>query len=351
MKVLVTGGSGFIGSAMVRFLIRETDVEVLNLDKLTYAAVPDALAEVERAPRYRFVRGDVADGRTVRELLQEFRPELVMYLAAESHVDRSIDEPAAFINTNILGTYTMLAGALEYWRALPAPVRERFRFHHISTDEVFGSLGADGQFTEESRYAPNSPYAASKASADHLVRAWGRTYGLPVVVSNCSNNYGEFQFPEKLVPLMTLNALEGKPLPTYGHGDNVRDWLYVGDHVRALWLVATRGRTGETYNVGGGAERKNLEVAEAICDLVDTLRPSNEGSSRRRLLTFVADRPGHDHRYAINASKLARELGWRPRESFDTGLKRTVEWYLGHPDWWTHIRARLYGGERLGLRT
>ena len=273
-----------------------------------------------------------------------------MHLAAESHVDRSIDAPADFIHTNVLGTYALLAAALDHWRALPATARERFRFHHVSTDEVFGSLGADGQFTEESRYAPNSPYAASKASADHLVRAWGQTYGLPVVMSNCSNNYGEFQFPEKLIPLMTLNALEGKPLPIYGRGDNVRDWLYVGDHVHALWLIATRGRTGDTYNVGGGAERKNLEVAEAICDLVDALRPSNDGSSRRRLLTFVADRPGHDQRYAIDASKLARELGWRPQESFDSGLKRTVEWYLGHPDWWTHIRTRPHGGERLASR-
>jgi dTDP-glucose 4,6-dehydratase len=345
---MVTGGSGFIGSAMVRFLIAETEAKVLNLDKLTYAAIPEALAAIERHPRYRFQHGDVADRRMMRQLLESHRPDVVIHLAAESHVDRSIDAPADFIHTNIVGTYAMLAAALEYWRTLPAPARERFRFHHVSTDEVFGSLGADGRFTEDSRYAPNSPYSASKAAADHLVRAWSRTYGLPVVISNCSNNYGEFQFPEKLIPLMTLNALEGKPLPIYGRGENVRDWLYVGDHVRALWLIATRGRIGETYNVGGGAERRNLEVAEQICDLVDALRPGNSGP-RRSLITFVSDRPGHDHRYAIDATKLARELDWRPRESFETGLQRTVEWYLAQQDWWTRVRQQLYGGERLGL--
>ena len=347
MKVLVTGGSGFIGSALVRFLIQETDAEVVNLDKLTYAAVPEALASVERDPRYRFERGDIADGRLLRELFARHRPELVIHLAAESHVDRSIDAPAAFVNTNIVGTYTLLSTALEYWRALAGPARERFRFHHVSTDEVFGSLDS-GAFTETSRYDPSSPYAASKAAADHLVRAWSRTYELPAVISNCSNNYGEFQFPEKLVPLMTLNALEGKPLPIYGRGDNVRDWLYVGDHVRALWLVAMRGKLGETYNVGGGAERRNLDVAQMICDLVDARQPSNSGP-RRKLITFVPDRPGHDRRYAIDASKLARELGWRPQETFDSGLKRTVEWYLAHPEWWTRVREQVYRGERLGL--
>jgi dTDP-glucose 4,6-dehydratase len=345
---MVTGGSGFIGSALVRFLIAETEAQVLNLDKLTYAAIPEALAAIERHPRYRFAHGDVADRRMMRQLLESHRPDVVMHLAAESHVDRSIDAPAEFINTNIIGTYAMLAAALEYWRTLTTTARERFRFHHVSTDEVFGSLGPDGHFTEYSPYAPNSPYSASKAAADHLVRAWGRTYGLPVVISNCSNNYGEFQFPEKLIPLMTLNALEGKPLPVYGRGENVRDWLYVCDHVRALWLIATRGQVGETYNVGGGAERRNLEVAEQICDLVDLLRPGN-GGPRRNLITFVSDRPGHDHRYAIDATKLARELGWRPVESFETGLKRTVEWYLVQQDWWSRIRQQLYGGERLGL--
>jgi dTDP-glucose 4,6-dehydratase len=349
LRVLITGGSGFIGSAMVRFLIAETAAQVLNFDKLTYAAIPEALAAVEHHPRYQFRHGDVSDRRAVRELLAAFRPDLVLHLAAESHVDRSIDAPADFVMTNIVGTYAMVAAALEYWRALPQAARERFRFHHVSTDEVFGSLGLDGHFTEESRYSPNSPYAASKASADHLVRAWGRTYGMPVLISNCSNNYGEFQFPEKLIPLMTLNALEGKPLPIYGRGENVRDWLYVGDHVRALWLIATRGQIGETYNVGGGAERRNLEVAELICDTVDSLRPRANGS-RRNLIQFVTDRPGHDLRYAIDAAKLARELGWRPQETFDTGLKRTVEWYVAQQDWWTRIRTQLYGGERLGLR-
>ena len=345
---MVTGGSGFIGSALVRFLIRETDAAVLNLDKLTYAAVPEALVEVERDPRYRFQRGDVADGRLLRELFARHRPELLIHLAAESHVDRSIDAPAAFINTNVVGTYALLSAALDHWRSLPAAARAGFRFHHVSTDEVFGSLAA-GQFNEESRYAPSSPYAASKAAADHLVRAWGRTYGLPIVISNCSNNYGEFQFPEKLIPLMTLNALEEKPLPIYGRGENVRDWLHVRDHVRALWLIATRGRIGETYNVGGGAERRNLEVAEQICDLVDSLSPRKGTPARRGLITFVPDRPGHDLRYAIDAGKLQRELGWRPQESFETGLERTVEWYLAHRDWWTRIRETLYRGERLGL--
>ncbi len=347
MKVLVTGGSGFIGSALVRFLIKETDTEVVNLDKLTYAAVPEALVSVERDPRYRFERGDIADGRLLRELFARHRPELVIHLAAESHVDRSIDAPAAFVDTNIVGTYTLLTAALEHWRALAAPARERFRFHHVSTDEVFGSLDS-GRFTETSRYDPSSPYAASKAAADHLVRAWSRTYGLPAVISNCSNNYGEFQFPEKLIPLMTLNALEGKALPIYGRGENVRDWLYVGDHVRALWLIAARGKLGETYNVGGGAERRNLEVAEMICDLVDARHPSNSGT-RRKLISFVPDRPGHDRRYAIDASKLARELGWRPQETFESGLQRTVEWYLAHPEWWTRVREQVYRGERLGL--
>jgi dTDP-glucose 4,6-dehydratase len=348
LKILVTGGSGFIGSALVRHLIAETDTEVVNLDKLTYAAVPEALSELAHHPRYRFERGDIADGKLVRALLERHRPELVMHLAAESHVDRSIDGPADFVATNILGTYTMLAAALDYWRAMPPDQRKRFRFHHVSTDEVFGSLGASGRFTEESRHAPNSPYAASKAAADHLVRAWGHTYGLPIVISNCCNNYGEFQFPEKLIPLLILNALEEKPLPIYGTGDNVRDWLYVDDHVRALWLIATRGRLGETYCVGGNAERRNLEVAERICELLDATIPA--GAPRRKLITFVPDRPGHDLRYAIDCAKLTGELGWRPRETFDSGLKRTVEWYLANRSWWTRVRDGIYRGERLGLR-
>jgi dTDP-glucose 4,6-dehydratase len=345
---MVTGGSGFIGSALLRFLIRTTDAEVLNLDKLTYAAVPEALDEIASHPRYRFQRGDVADGRLLRQIFASFRPDIVIHLAAESHVDRSIDAPSGFIQTNVIGTHILLAAALEYWRALPTGARDDFRFHHVSTDEVYGSLGSTGRFTEESCYAPSSPYAASKAAADHLVRAWSRTYGLPIVISNCSNNYGEYQFPEKLIPLLTLNALEAKPLPIYGRGENVRDWLYVGDHVRALWLIATRGKLGESYNVGGNAERRNLDVAETICDLVDVLSPLG-GKSRRSLITFVADRPGHDWRYAIDSTKLMRELGWLPELSFESGLKHTIEWYLAHRDWWTRIRKTLYSGERLGV--
>jgi dTDP-glucose 4,6-dehydratase len=348
--VLVTGGAGFIGSAVIRHLLAETDLEVISADKLTYAANPDALAAVADSPRYRFEQVDICNRRAADRLFDECRPDAVMHLAAESHVDRSVDRPAAFIQTNIVGTYTLLEASLSYWRNLPAPSRERFRFHHVSTDEVYGSLGEVGLFTEETAYRPNSPYSASKASSDHLVRAWYKTYGLPVVVSNCSNNYGPFQFPEKLIPLMTLNALQRKPLPVYGRGLNVRDWLYVEDHARALVTIMTGGAVGETYNVGGNNEMRNIDVVEAICDLVDEMAPERSCGSRRDLITFVDDRPGHDQRYAIDASKLTRDLGWAPSETFASGLRKTVEWYVTHRAWWEKLRRR-YDGRRLGRGT
>lgn len=351
MKVLVTGGAGFIGSAVIRLLIAETDAEVVNLDKMTYAANPYAVASVEQNPRYRFEKVDICDAPAVAAVFARHQPDAVMHLAAESHVDRSIDGPAAFIQTNITGTYVMLQAALEYWRALPEDRRRAFRFHHISTDEVFGSLGASGLFREDTAYAPNSPYSASKASSDHLVRAWHHTYGLPTVTSNCSNNYGPFQFPEKLIPLMTINALLGKPLPVYGKGDNVRDWLYVEDHARALWLILRKGAVGETYNVGGRNEKTNLEVVQTLCDLVDDLAAPLPGGQRRRdLITFVTDRPGHDQRYAIDAGKIERDLGFTPAETFDTGLRKTVEWYLAEQPWWEGIRGSVYDGSRLGVK-
>jgi dTDP-glucose 4,6-dehydratase len=346
--LLVTGGAGFIGSAVIRHVLAETDMRVINVDKLTYAANPDALAVVADSPRYRFEQVDICNRRAIDRLFEERRPDAVMHLAAESHVDRSVDSPAEFIQTNIVGTYTLLESSLSYWRNLPASGRERFRFHHVSTDEVYGSLGESGLFSEETPYRPNSPYSASKAGSDHLVRAWHKTFGLPVVVSNCSNNYGPFQFPEKLVPLMTLNALQRRPLPVYGQGLNVRDWLYVEDHARALLTVITRGALGETYNVGGNNELRNIDVVEAICDLVDELAPERRSGSRRSLITFVEDRPGHDQRYAIDASKLMRDLGWGPSETFATGLRKTVEWYIGNRAWWEKLRRR-YDGRRLGL--
>jgi dTDP-glucose 4,6-dehydratase len=345
--LLVTGGAGFIGSAVIRHLLAATDVEVINVDKLTYAASPDALAAVADSPRYRFEQVDICDRRAIDRLFEECRPDAVMHLAAESHVDRSVDSPAEFIQTNIVGTYTLLEASLTYWRDLPARRRERFRFHHVSTDEVYGSLGEIGRFTEETAYRPNSPYSASKASSDHLVRAWHKTFGLPVVISNCSNNYGPFQFPEKLIPLMTLNALQSKPLPVYGRGLNVRDWLYVEDHARALVTIISRGAVGETYNVGGNNEMRNIDVVEAICDLVDEMAPGGSLGSRRDLITFVDDRPGHDQRYAIDASKLTHDLGWAPRETFGTGLRKTVEWYLANRAWWEKL-SRRYDGRRLG---
>ena len=347
MKLLITGGAGFIGSALIRLLMRETDVEVVNVDKLTYAASPGALAEVEGNPRYRFEKVDICDAPEVRRVLAEHRPDAIMHLAAESHVDRSIDSPATFIETNIVGTYILLESALAYWKGLSPEAQQAFRFHHISTDEVFGSLGKTGLFMETTPYQPNSPYSASKAGSDHLVRAWHHTYGLPTVTSNCSNNYGPFQFPEKLIPLMTINGMLGRKLPVYGKGDNVRDWLHVEDHARALWTILTRGTPGETYNVGGHNEVRNIDVVHLICDILDEVAPA--ATPRRDLITYVQDRPGHDQRYAIDASKIARELGWTPRETFETGMRKTVLWYIENQPWWQRIMDTVYTGTRLGL--
>lgn len=349
MKILLTGGAGFIGSAVIRHLIGETDWTVVNVDKLTYAANLESLASVADDKRYRFEQVDICDAREVARLFAEHRPDAVMHLAAESHVDRSIDGPGAFVQTNIVGTYTLLDTAHDYWRALPDDAQRTFRLHHISTDEVYGSLGPEGRFTEDTAYAPNSPYSASKASADHLARAWHHTYGLPVVISNCSNNYGPCQFPEKLIPLIIINALEGEPLPVYGVGANVRDWLYVEDHARALALILAEGRVGEKYNVGGDAERTNIDVVRAICALMDELCPDSPHRPHDKLIAFVADRPGHDLRYAIDSTKIKRELGWAPRESFETALRKTVAWYLDNRDWWQRIRDGGYRGERLGM--
>jgi len=349
MRILVTGGAGFIGSALVRRIIESTEHEVLVYDKLTYAGNLASLAPVERDVRYSFVRADICDPRAARDALQRFRPHWVMNLAAESHVDRSIDAPAAFIETNLVGSYVMLQASLDYWRGLDAPAKLAFRFHHISTDEVFGSLGSEGRFREDTPYAPNSPYSASKAGSDHLVRAWHHTYGLPTLLTNCSNNYGPYHFPEKLIPLMIINALEDLPLPVYGRGQNVRDWLFVEDHAEALLEIVRAGRVGESYNIGGDSERRNLEVVETICDLVDELASGLRRGARRALITYVQDRPGHDLRYAIDASKTKREIGWRPRHSFEAGLRKTVKWYLDNPGWWRDIRSGAYRGERLGV--
>ena len=348
MNVLVTGGAGFIGSAVCRLLVGETGDRVINLDKLTYAANLASVAEVADGEGYAFVQADVADLDAVRAIFAEHRPDAVLHLAAESHVDRSITGAGPFITTNVVGTYAMLQAALEYWRGLDGAAKDAFRFLHVSTDEVYGSLGVEGLFTEETAYDPRSPYSASKAASDHLASAWFHTYGLPVLVSNCSNNYGPYHFPEKLIPLVILNALEGRPLPVYGDGSNVRDWLFVEDHARALRLILETGRPGETYNVGGRNERTNLQVVERICDLVDEMAPRDGAGSRRELITFVTDRPGHDARYAIDATKLETELGWQAREDFETGLRKTVRWYLDRRDWWEPLRQR-YAGERLGL--
>ncbi len=350
MKIVVTGGAGFIGSAVIRHLISETQHSVVNVDCLTYAGNLSTLDVVSSSSRYSFEKVNICDSAAVQGVFERHRPDAVMHLAAESHVDRSIDGPSAFIQTNVVGTYNMLEASRRHRHSLPADKQDEFRFHHISTDEVYGSLGDEGLFTEETSYDPSSPYSASKAASDHLVRAWNRTYGLPVVLTNCSNNYGPYQYPEKLIPLTIMSALAGKPLPVYGKGENVRDWLYVDDHARALVAVLERGQVGETYNIGGNSERKNIDVVRTICALMDEL---NQGSAHRpheKLITFVTDRPGHDHRYAIDASKIRRDLNWTPQESFASGLKKTVQWYLANQDWCGRAVADRYAGERLGLK-
>ncbi len=348
--IFVTGGAGFIGSALIRHLVATTGFTVVNIDKLTYAGNLDTIAEVADNSRYHFEQSDICDAGAMAALFDRYRPQAVMHLAAESHVDRSIDGPAAFIQTNIIGTYTLLEAARNYWNSLPATERDRFRFLHVSTDEVYGSLGRQGFFTEGTPYRPNSPYSASKASSDHLVRAWHHTYGLPTLLTNCSNNYGPYQFPEKLIPLMIINALAGKPLPIYGKGDNIRDWLYVDDHVRALILVLEKGLPGQTYNIGGHNEKTNLEVVTTLCAILDELHPNQELGRYDRLVRFVPDRPGHDQRYAIDAGKIERQLDWKPSETFSSGLRKTVQWYLENEWWWRKIQKEKYDGERLGQR-
>jgi dTDP-glucose 4,6-dehydratase len=345
-KVLVTGGAGFIGSAVCRRLVAD-GAAVLNLDALTYAGNLQSLAMIGNAPNYRFAKVDICDRRAVAEAFETFSPDQVIHLAAESHVDRSITAGDAFIQTNIVGAFSMLEAARAYWQALAPQRRDAFRFLHVSTDEVYGSLGDEGAFVEETRYDPSSPYSASKAAADHLVSAWARTYGFPAVISNCSNNYGPYHFPEKLIPLIILNAVHGKPLPVYGAGANVRDWLYVDDHARALDVIVTRGRIGEKYNVGGRNERRNIDVVRRICAILDELRPT--GRPHDSLISYVADRPGHDLRYAIDAGKLERELGWRAHETFESGIEKTVRWYLDNEWWWRPLRDKVYAGERLGV--
>ena len=347
--VLVTGGAGFIGSNLVRYLLKNSNYKIINLDKLTYAGNLESLAGLSEDGRYEFIKADILDFEVIRELLGTYQPCAVMHLAAESHVDRSIDGPGDFINTNIVGTFKLLEAVRAYWSQLDQGARKRFRFIHISTDEVYGSLGEEGYFTEETRYQPNSPYSASKAASDHLVRAYRHTYSLPAIISNCSNNYGPRQFPEKLIPLMILNALEGKSLPVYGTGQNVRDWLYVDDHCRALLQILEKGEPGEVYNIGGNTEKTNLQVVEAICKVLDKKKPRPGGKSYREQVTFVEDRPGHDLRYAVDTGKIKRELGWMPLESFESGLSKTIQWYIENPQWCRNVQDGSYRRQRLGL--
>lgn len=343
MNILVTGGAGFIGSAVIRHIMQNTHNHVLNIDKLTYAGNLESLNEIDQHPNYEFKQIDICDTEQITAAIDAFRPDAIMHLAAESHVDRSIDGPAAFIQTNIVGTYTLLEAARKYWMGLEAEAQQNFRFHHISTDEVYGDLeGIKDLFTETTSYAPSSPYSASKASSDHLVRAWHRTYGLPVIVTNCSNNYGPYHFPEKLIPLVILNALDAKPLPVYGNGQQIRDWLFVEDHARALYKVVTEGVVGETYNIGGHNEKQNIDVVKTICKILDELKPQASGQAYDSLITFVKDRPGHDLRYAIDATKIQNELGWTPTETFETGIRKTVEWYLNNQEWVAHIQSGEY---------
>ena len=352
MKILITGGAGFIGSAVIRHIINHTEHQVLNIDKLTYAGNLESLAEIEKNPRYFFESLDICNTAAIESAFNRFQPNLVMHLAAESHVDRSIDGPANFISTNIVGTYSLLEVARKYWHTLNEADKALFRFHHISTDEVYGDLdNTNALFTESTPYAPSSPYSASKASSDHLVRAWHRTYGLPIIVTNCSNNYGPYHFPEKLIPLVILNALDGKPLPIYGKGNQIRDWLYVEDHAKALYKVVTQGVIGETYNIGGHNEKQNIEVVTTICLILDELQPRPSGQIYESLITYVKDRPGHDLRYAINATKMQRELNWLPVETFETGIRKTVEWYLENLEWCRRVQDGSYQRERLGVKS